>query len=172
MSDLISRSELLKAFNNKNVQITFDLPVEEVLGEDVDLDDFAMLVQDAIQAYKKMVIDTIKNQTTAYDIGNVVEKLEELADNSNDHMYESYFDGKEDGIREAIEIVKRCGAAVANDVTAKNDDVCEWKSIGASDNWSTSCDKNSTHNVFGVAWFNRCPYCGRKLKIVGDNDVN
>lgn len=35
MSDLISRSELLKAFNNKNVQITFDLPVEEVLGEDV-----------------------------------------------------------------------------------------------------------------------------------------
>ena len=30
MSDLISRSELLKAFNNKNVQITFDLPVEEV----------------------------------------------------------------------------------------------------------------------------------------------
>ena len=77
MSDLISRSELLKAFNNKNVQITFDLPVEEVLGEDVDLDDFAMLVQDAIQAYKKMVIDTIKNQPTAYDIDKVVEELDE-----------------------------------------------------------------------------------------------
>ena len=72
MSDLISRSELLKAFNNKKVQITFDLPVEEVLGEDVDLDDFAMLVQDAIQAYKKMVIDTIKEQPTAYDIDKVV----------------------------------------------------------------------------------------------------
>lgn len=77
MSDLISRSELLKAFNNKNVQITFDLPVEEVLGEDVDLDDFAMLVQDAIQAYKKMVIDTIKNQPTAYDVDKVVEELDE-----------------------------------------------------------------------------------------------
>ena len=76
MSDLISRSELLKAFNNKNVQITFDLPVEEVLGEDVDLDDFAMLVQDAIQAYKKMVIDTIKNQPTAYSVDKVVEELE------------------------------------------------------------------------------------------------
>lgn len=68
MSDLISRSELLTSFNKKNIQITFDLPVEEVLGEDVDLDDFAMLVQDAIQSYKKMVIDTIENQPTAYDI--------------------------------------------------------------------------------------------------------
>lgn len=78
MSDLISRSELLKAFNNKNVQITYDLPVEEVLGEDVDLDDFAMLVQDAIQAYKKMVIDTIKNQPTAYSDDRVVEELREI----------------------------------------------------------------------------------------------
>ena len=40
-------------------------------------------------------------------MANIVEKLEELADNSNDHMYESYFDGKEDGIREAINIVKQ-----------------------------------------------------------------
>lgn len=75
MSDLISRSELLNAFNNKNIQITFDLPVEEVLGEDVDLDDFAMLVQDAIQSYKKLVIDIIKEQPTAYDIDKVVEDV-------------------------------------------------------------------------------------------------
>ena len=81
MSDLISRSELIKAFNNKNVQITFDLPVEEVLGEDVDLDNFAMLMQDAIQVYKKMVIDTIKNQPTSYDICKVVDELEEAKGN-------------------------------------------------------------------------------------------
>ena len=81
MSDLISRSELLDAFNNKNIQITFDLPVEEVLGEDVDLDDFAMLVRDAIQSYKKLVIDTIKEQPTAYDVDKVVGKLEEAKDN-------------------------------------------------------------------------------------------
>ena len=105
MSDLISRSELLKAFNNKNVQITFDLPVEEVLGEDVDLDDFAMLVQDAIQAYKKMVIDTIKNQPTAYDVDKVVEELEEakheicLSDDDLEHY--------QNGIDNAIEIVKQ-----------------------------------------------------------------
>lgn len=73
MSDLISRSELLKAFNNKNVQITFDLPVEVVLGGDVDL---AMLVENAIQAYKKIVIETIKNQPTAYSVDKVVDELE------------------------------------------------------------------------------------------------
>lgn len=50
------------------------------------------------------------------NLDKVVEELEELADNSNDHMYESYFDGKEDGIREAIEIVKQGSVS---------DDVCE-----------------------------------------------
>ena len=103
--DLMSRSGLIDAFNNKNVQITFDLPVEEVLGEDVDLDDFAMLVQDAIQAYKKMVIDTIKNQPTAYDIDKVVNGLEEakheicLSDDDLEHY--------QNGIDKAIEIVKQ-----------------------------------------------------------------
>lgn len=111
MNDLISRSELIKAFNNKNVQITFDLPVEEVLGEDVDLDDFAMLVQDAIQAYKKMVIDTIKNQPTAYDIDKVVEELEENASRytkkyTTPYGNNGYKDTKAISIHKAIEIVK------------------------------------------------------------------
>ena len=83
MSDLISRSELLKAFNNKGIQIKFDLPVEEILGEDVDLDDFAILVQDAIQAYKKMVIDTIKNQPTAYNVDKVVDELKSELEKRN-----------------------------------------------------------------------------------------
>ena len=68
MSDLISRSELIKHLITKNIQITFDLPVEEVL---------ARLVKDAVQANNKMVIDTIKNQPTAYSVDKVVEKLEE-----------------------------------------------------------------------------------------------
>lgn len=88
MNDLVSRSQLLKAFNNKNIQITFDLPVEEVLGEDVDLDDFAMLVQDAIQAYKKMVIDTIKNHPTAYDPDKVVPlPLEDWSEDYGDCLW-------------------------------------------------------------------------------------
>ena len=117
MSDLINRSELLTSFNNKNIQITFDLPVEEVLGEDVDLDDFAMLVQDAIQSYKKMVIDTIENQPTAYDIDKVIVKLKErkalherLVDyeTKNGTVTEKYQHIKAiDVLNEAIEIVKQ-----------------------------------------------------------------
>ena len=120
MSDLISRSELLKAFNNKNVQITFDLPVEEVLGEDVDLDDFAMLVQDAIQAYKKMVIDTIRNQPTAYDIDKVVEELRENASRytkkyTTPYGNNGYKDTKAISIHKAIEIVKQGGVRKERD---------------------------------------------------------
>ena len=119
MSDLISRSALLNAFNNKNVQITFDLPVEEVLGEDVDLDDFAMLVQDAIQAYKKMAIDTIKNQPTAYDIDKVVTELNEL-DVTAIKRYEGGTFGNYEGTdyyikqSDAIEIVKQGGVQNGN----------------------------------------------------------
>lgn len=76
---LIDADKLLEQFNKQNTQITFDVPVEEVLGKDVDLDDFAILVEDAVQAYKKMVIDTINSQPTAYDVDKVVEQLEESA---------------------------------------------------------------------------------------------
>lgn len=118
MSDLISRSELLNEFNNKNIQITFDLPVEEVLGEDVNLDDFAMLVQDAIQAYKKMVIDTIKNQPTAYDIDKVIEEFEKIR--AKETCNKEKCDTKElcriCVVDDAIEIVKQGGVS---------EDVCE-----------------------------------------------
>ena len=123
MSDLISRSDLLNEFNEKNIQITFDLPVEEVLGEDVDLDDFAMLVQDAIQAYKKMVIDTIKNQPTAYSVDKVIKELEKelsLADKEKERCTGEnnlQFDsakGYASGISTAIEIVKQGGVQNGN----------------------------------------------------------
>jgi hypothetical protein len=47
-----------------------------------------------------------------------------------------------------------------------SDDFCEWTGTGISDNWKPSCEPNSTYNVFGVAWFRRCPYCGKKIKVV------
>ena len=151
MSDLISRSELLKAFNNKNVQITFDLPVEEVLGEDVDLDDFAMLVQDAIQAYKKMAIDTIINQPTAYDIDKVVEEIEKANQGCCNYCgCDLYSD-------DVIEIVKQGGVS---------DDVCEWKQDDMCETVYRVCG-----GCFTSAYqkdFKFCPYCGKKIKIVGD----
>lgn len=105
----------------------------------------------------------IDSMDSVYDIDKVVEELETNKQNALE-VEESI---KEYNVwNKAIEIVKQGGVDVANDATTKNDDVCEWKAIGANDNWSTGCDKNSTHNVFGVAWFNRCPYCGRKIKLV------
>ena len=160
MSDLISRSELLKAFNNKNVQITFDLPVEEVLGEDVDLDDFAMLVQDAIQAYKKMAIDTIINQPTAYDIDKVVEELK--CDRCESCSFIEVCGGtKYCGIchEKIIEIVKQ---------GVISDDVCEWKQDNMCETVYRVCG-----GCFTSAYqkdFKFCPYCGKKIKAGGAYD--
>lgn len=65
MSDLISRSALIERMNDTKIQIMLDLPVEELLGEDVDMDDFCTLLQDAIQAYRKLVIgEVITNAPT------------------------------------------------------------------------------------------------------------
>ena len=154
MSDLISRSELLKAFNNKNVQITFDLPVEEVLGEDVDLDDFAMLVQDAIQAYKKMAIDTIINQPTAYDIDKVVEEIEKANQGCCNYCgCDLYSD-------DVIEIVKQ---------SVISDDVCEWKYNDTEYYWESSCDHLHIFMSDGPKEneYDFCPYCGKKIKVIG-----
>lgn len=119
MSDLISRSALLQKFNDTGIQITFDLPVEEILGEDIDIDDFTMLVQDAIRAYKNMVIGTINEQPTAYDIEKVVAELENKAQDYRDRrMYHQTignidnavaFGHKEDAVRKSILIVRKGG---------------------------------------------------------------
>ena len=62
-------------------------------------------------------------------------------------------------LNEAIEIVKQGSAS---------DDACEWKAGKSNDEWQPNCEPNSTYNVFGVALFKRCPYCGKKIKTVGD----
>ncbi len=103
MSDLISRRALLEKFNDTSVQITFDLPVEEMLGEDVDIDDFTMLVTDAIQAYKKMVIGVIKEQPIAFDKEEVVWQLETC------DPQEMMSEEQRNVLNYAIEIVKAGG---------------------------------------------------------------
>lgn len=58
---MIDEKELLKTLNNAGTNITFDIPVEEILDNDVNLDGFVALIQDAVMACKKMVIDTIES---------------------------------------------------------------------------------------------------------------
>ena len=100
----------------------------------------------------KEILTTIIEQPTAYDADKVVEELElhsfELGTDSLPVHYVR--------LNEAIEIVKQGSAS---------DDACEWKAGKSNYEWQPNCEPNSTYNVFGVAWFKRCPYCGKKIKI-------
>ena len=76
----------------------------------------ARLVKDAVQANNKMVIDTIKNQPTAYDSDKVVGELNEL-DVTAIKRYEGGTFGNYEGTdyyikqSDAIEIVKQGGVS-------------------------------------------------------------
>ena len=148
MSDLISRSELLKHLITKNIQITFDLPVEEVL---------ARLVKDAVQANNKMVIDTIKNQPTAYSVDKVVEELElhsfELGTDTLPAHYVR--------LNEAIEIVKHGGVSDAYDY------VCEWRQTSTA-RYKTSCGYNLLEFFDTKACY--CKQCGKKIKVIQNDN--
>ena len=106
----------------------------------------------------------LDEQPTAYNIDKVVteleQKKEEVQRMRNTCVALSDLevcDIENVTYKRAIEIVKHGGVS---------DDVCEWKSTQINNEWKPSCEPNSTYNVFGVAWFKRCPYCGKKIKVV------
>lgn len=45
---------------NDSTTVTFDLPVEDVLGDDVDMDDFLMLAEEIVQEYKNLIFSKLK----------------------------------------------------------------------------------------------------------------
>ena len=140
MSDLISRSKVIAVLEQ----------LEELsLSGKMDISNAIYLLE---------------NQPTAYNIGKVVEELEQKKEEvqrmRNTCVALSDLevcDIENVTYKRAIEIVKH------GDVF---DDVCEWKSTQINNEWKPSCEPNSTYNVFGVAWFKRCPYCGKKIKVV------
>ena len=112
----------------------------------------------------RKIINIIKNQTTAYSVDKVVEKLEErqkeyLAGFGVHNNYEMY--GVACGLGDAIKIVKQGGVG--------KDDVCEWKQHEKEiDVYFTECgqahifvDGNTEENNHVY-----CPYCGKKIKVV------
>lgn len=59
-------------------------------------------------------IDSVRKAPTAYDPDRVVEELDKLADKANDKILEAselqlYYDGYDDAMRTAVEIVKGGG---------------------------------------------------------------
>ena len=140
MSDLISRS--------KAISVLEQLEEHSLTGK--------MDISNAIYL--------LESQPTAYDIDKVVEELEQKKEEvqrmRNTCVALSDLevcDIENVTYKRAIEIVKHGGVS---------DDVCEWKSTQINNEWKPSCEPNSTYNVFGIAWFKRCPYCGKKIKVV------
>lgn len=142
MSDLIRREDVIKLVN----QFVFGLCKEQ--NDEV----------------RRTFNKYIEKMPTAYNIGKVVaeleQKKEEVQRMRNTCVALSDLevcDIENVTYKRAIEIVKHGGVY---------DDVCEWKSTQINNEWKPSCEPNSTYNVFGVAWFKRCPYCGKKIKVV------
>lgn len=78
-----------------------DILLQNILGEPI---------QKIIDRY----IHIVDNQPTAFDVDKVVEQLEKLANEANDKILEAgglqlYYDGYEDAMRTAVEIVKSGG---------------------------------------------------------------
>ena len=142
MSDLISRSKV--------ISILEQLEEHSLSG----------------QMYITNAIYLLKNQPTAYDIDEVVEELEKNASRYTKKYItpygnNGYRDTKAISIHKAIEIVKQ---------GIVSDDVCEYKIKDKV--IYASCNNKQIASAF--CWFNECgdykycPYCGKKIKIEGD----
>lgn len=147
MSDLISRSELLK---------------------EVEKYKFGAISNDAEREYiKSTILDFIIGQPTVYDIDKVVEELEKIR--ARETCDKEKCDTKElcriCVVDDAIEIVKQGGAS---------DNVCEWKytkEIMDNTEFKIGCNQNALKrgivpNNFSYHDFKYCPYCGKKIKVV------
>ena len=149
MSDLISRSELLKRFciNKDGHRIP-----------ERDCDNFEVTVS------VKDIKTIIKEQPTAYSVDKVVERLElHSFEFGTDTLPTHYV-----RLNDAIEIVKQGGVSEASD------NVCEWKytkEIMDNAEFKVGCNTNVLKrgvvpNNFSYHDFKYCPYCSKKIKVV------
>lgn len=146
MSDLISRSELLRRLEEWNTSDEMD------------------------KALYNFAFHRIIEQPTAYDIDKVVEELESFAKLAEDRWVNGtskYAYQERKCWVKAIEIVKH-GCA--------SDDVCEWEKgssgyVGYPAYYSKCCTTNSNGlemQTHIIADWKYCPYCGKRIKVIGD----
>ena len=136
MSDLISRSELIKFFK-EHMRTTKDF-----------------------RGITINIIPTLENQPTAYDVDKVVAELNEL-DVTAIRRYKGGTFGNYEGTdyyiekSKAIEIVKQGGIS---------DDVCEWTLDGvylhSPHKPLVSCVTDENYRYY------YCPVCGKKIKVI------
>ena len=101
--------------------------------------------------------NAISEQPTAYDVGKVVEELEEKARTVNVIAYGNIYEAINKDV--AIEIVKQGGVS---------DDVCEWKYSDSEYYFESSCKHLHIFMSDGPKEnkYRFCPYCGKKIKVV------
>lgn len=155
MNDLISRSEVNDVIDELEVYTCGRLNTMKVEVSVLQLQRF---------------INKLKNIPTAYSVDGVVEELEERADFLKDCTKYGNKNAKQqaesyntmmmyevaDLVDDLIEIVQQGGVS---------DDVCECRLFkGHKFLHKTSCG-----DVFDMQnGFKYCPFCGKKIKIVGD----
>lgn len=156
MSDLISRSEykskLVKALDVLNKEYR-----EALLNEDNDL---ILAIQNQQSAYM-IALRLLDNEPTAYDIDKVIEELEKQKSGLTEWAEDEAF---KLAIHKAIEIVKQGGVS---------DYVCEWESDYGfvSDKYKRETGCGYTfYDLHHAVPFKYCPYCGKKIKVVEQND--
>ena len=155
MSDLISRSELLKAmdtwdkfgYDEHNRLIKIDRTNEEYVP----------------YVHYEDMVKCVNDMPTAYSVDKVVEELEKIR--AKETCNKEKCDTKEICricvVDDAIEIVKHGDAS---------DDVCEWNQnkggVGLK-TYKISCfGKTLEMPVSTARGLKYCPYCGKKIKVV------
>ena len=138
MSDLISRSELLKRLEEWNTSDETD------------------------KALYNFALHIIIEQPTAYSVDKVIEELGENARRYTKKYVtpygnNGYRDVKAISIHKAIEIVKNGGV---------DDDVCEWRYNDSEYYFESSCEHLHIFMSDGPKEneYKFCPYCGKKIK--------
>lgn len=156
MNDLISRSELLKRF-------TVNKDGHRIPERNCDNFEVTVSIKD--------VKTIIKEQPTAYSVEEVVEELKEVMQDLSVIEILSHIDfdstiqsGLDNFLKaynsELLRIVKH---------GCVSDDVCEWKDKELY-GYYTSCTEFRSCIACKDKYWKYCPYCGKKIKVVEQND--
>ena len=163
MSDLISRSELTSCLSD------YALNESPNDNESTSEKRISRLIYNAIQK----CISYVEEEPTAYDIDKVVEELKERTDFLNGCTKYGNKNAKQqaesystmmmyevaDLVDDLIEIVKQGG------VSDSSNDVCVWYKVNGN---AYKCYTHAEIYDSRVLDWCKCPYCEKKIKIVGD----
>ncbi len=148
----------MRLIDSENINLLLKNMVEKETGA------FTKGYNKALKDIKSM-INNSEQCPTAYSVDKVVEELEERKalherlveyENKNGTVIEKYQHIKAiDVLNDAIEIVKQGSVS---------DDVCEWHRVKIGNAYK--CNTHAEIYDSRVLDWCKCPYCGKKIKVV------